>query len=393
MKKAMCMSEHQQKISSNVHRITVDGKTIYLVGTAHVSRESVADVRETVEAVNPDAICVELCEARYKSIIQRDQWKKMDIYKVVKEKKALFLLAQMIMGSFYKRLGEQLEIKPGAEMLEGIELAKKRGAALILADRNIEITLRRVWGHLNFFNKIKMAGNLSFGLLFSEKIDESMVEELKQKDQLENVLEMFAKEFPKVKNYLIDERDRYLAQKIREASGKTIVAVVGAGHVSGIKKHIQQNQSLQPLLETPPKSLVPKITGWAIPLAIVALFVVGFLKGGTLDSLYIWFFVNGSLSALGSALALAHPLTIIVAFLAAPITSLNPFMAAGWVAGLVQALIKKPTVADMEQLPATTFKAFWVNPAIRILLVVAMANLGSMLGTFIAGGWIAGRVF
>ncbi len=238
------MTDSEQTLPLSVHRVTVNEKEIFLVGTAHVSKESVEDVRKTVEQVDPDTICVELCAARHKSLIQRDIWKNMDIFKVVKEKKAVLLLAQLIMSSFYRRLGEKLDVKPGAEMIEGVNLAKERGAELVLADRSIEITLKRVWGYLNFWNKLKMTSHLFAGLLVSEKIDEKMVEELKNQDQLENILETFAKAFPEIKHRLIDERDIYLSQKIKEAPGKKIVAIVGAGHVPGIIEHIDGDEPL-----------------------------------------------------------------------------------------------------------------------------------------------------
>lgn len=393
------MTDADSKLPESVCKITTgDGRNIFLVGTAHVSKQSVEDVKKTVEMVNPDSICVELCEARYKSLIKRDIWKNMDIFKVVKEKKAVLLLAQLIMSSFYRKLGEQLDVKPGAEMIEGVNLAKERNAQLVLADRDIEITLKRVWGYLNFWNKLKMASQLLASLLITEKIDEKLVEDLKNKDQLENILDMFAKAFPGVKIRLIDERDVYLSQKIKDAPGKTVVAVVGAGHVPGIVEHIDKREPLEPLMEVPPKSIAPVIFAWSIPAVIVTLVVIGFFKGGvqqSLSSIYIWVLVNGILSALGAAVAFAHPLTILSSFFAAPLTSLNPMIAAGWVSGLVQAVVKKPTVKDMEDLPnaISSVKGFWMNPVSRILLVVVLANLGSALGTFIAGSWIAGRLF
>ncbi len=392
------MSEQENNLNNSVKKISVNGKTIFLVGTAHVSKESVEDVRKTVELVNPDTICVELCESRYNTIVKGDSWKKMDIFKIIKEKKAALLLAQLIMSSFYRRLGKQLDVKPGAEMIEGINLAKELDKKLVLADRRIDITLKRVWGFLNFWNKLKMASQLLGGLFFTDKIDEQMIEELKNQDQLENILDTFAETFPEVKHRLIDERDTYLAQKIKEAPGKTIVAVVGAGHVPGIIAGIEEDHPLEPLMDTPPRSLAPLAFAWGIPAIIVALIAYGFFKGGTehsLNSIYIWVLVNGIFSALGAAVALGHPLTIIASFIAAPLTSLNPMIAAGWVSGLVQAFVKKPTVTDMEELPNVimTVKGFWMNPVSRILLVVVLANLGSSLGTFVAGGWIAGRLF
>jgi pheromone shutdown-related protein TraB len=306
------------------------------------------------------------------------------------------LLAQLIMSSFYRRLGEQLGVQPGAEMLEGIECAKQRNARLILADRDIEITLKRVWGYLGFWNKMKLLSSLMLSIFSKEEIDSDTIETLKQQDQLESIMAEFAEQFPEIKLRLIDERDIYLAQKIRAAEGQRIVAVVGAGHCQGIQRHIQQDESLEELTTIPKKSIIPKLIGWGIPVLLLGLFIYGFFTKGTdfsIKTIWIWFLVNGTLSALGAAIALAHPLTILSAFLGAPITSLNPLIAAGWVAGLVKAFVKRPTVDDMEDLPNAIYsvKGFWANPVTRILLVVIFANLGSVLGTWIAIGWIGGR--
>ncbi|MCP4714736.1 MAG: TraB family protein, partial [Deltaproteobacteria bacterium] len=244
----------------------------------------------------------------------------------------------------------------------------------------------------------KMMVQLLAGLLVSEKIDEDLVENMKKQDQLETIMETFAKAFPEVKKRLIDERDIFLARKIRQAPGKTVVAIVGAGHVPGIIKNIDIDTPLEPLMQVPPKSLVPHVLKWGIPAVIAFLMVLGFFKGGAqygMESIYIWVLVNGALAGIGAALALAHPLTIVASFIGAPLTSLNPMIAAGWVAGLVQAWVKKPTVSDFEDLPnaITTVRGFWSNPVSKILLVVALANLGSSLGTFISGSWIAARMF
>lgn len=389
------MTDSYDKLPSSVHTVSIDGKEIYLVGTAHVSKQSVEDVKLTVELINPDTICVELCESRYKNITQRDSWKKMDIFKVIKNKKAVFLMAQLIMSSFYRRLGKQLDVKPGAEMIEGINLAKERDAELILADRNIEITLKRVWGYLNFWNKLNMASQLFTGLLFTEKIDEDMVEKLKNRDQLENILETFAKAFPAVKSRLIDERDVYLSQKIKDAPGNKIVAVVGAGHIPGIVDHIEKTEPLEPLLKVPPKSVAPIIFAWSIPVVIVSVVVLRTFLGDSqrsIDSIYVWVLANGLLSAFGALVAFGHPVTIIASFVAAPLTSLNPTIGAGYVSGLVQAFMKKPTVKDLEDLPdaISTVKGFWVNPVSRILLVFIFSSLGSAIGTFVACGFIVG---
>lgn len=390
------MPEQELTLPASVTGVRVEDKDIYLVGTAHVSKESVEDVRRTIEAVQPDAICIELCEPRLRALIEKGAWEKMNIFKVIREKKAIFLLAQLIMSSFYRQLGEKLGVQPGAEMLEGVRLAEKSGAQLILADRKIEITLKRVWGYLKFRHKVKLMVHLMAGIFTSETIDEELIEKIKTQDQLESLMESFTKSFPDIKKRLIDERDIYLSQKIRQAPGRKVVAIVGAGHIVGIEEHIQSEQSLDDLLEIPPKSLIPRILKWAIPAAIITLLVWGFFKDGAAHSaqnIYIWVMVNGLLSAIGAAVALGHPLAVLAAFVGAPLTSLNPLVAAGWVAGLVQAFVRKPTVADFQDLShaTSTVRGFWTNPVTKILLVVCLANLGSVLGTWIAGSWIFAR--
>lgn len=384
------------QLPSRVTHVRVGDKDVYLVGTAHVSKESVEDVRTTIEQVRPDAVCVELCKARHQAITQADNWRKMDIVKVIRQKKAVFLLAQLVMSSFYRRLGEKLGVQPGAEMIEGIHMAEQAGAQLVLADRDIEITLKRVWGYLGLRSKLKLAMQLMMGIFTSEQIDSDMIEQLKKQDQLEAVMAEFAGQYPEIKRRLIDERDTFLAEKIRTTPGKRVVAVVGAGHVDGIRSQVHEEHSLDELMELPRKSgWLSAAIKWGIPLLIVALIAYGFTKGTAhgFENVYIWILVTGTLSALGALAALAHPLTILTAFFAAPLTTLHPLLAAGWVAGIVQVFIKKPKVSDLEDLPKAiaTLKGFWTNPVTRVLLVVALANVGAMVGTWVAGTWIAAR--
>ncbi len=292
-------------LPESVHRLQVDDKDVYLIGTAHVSMESVNDVKATVQAVQPDTICVELCELRYKNITDPDSWKKMDIIKVIKEGKAMFLLSSLIMTSFQKRIAKQLGVKPGAEMIEGIDQAKAINAELVLADRDIQITLKRTWGNLNAWKKIKMMFQLVGGLFVTEDIDEKMVEDLKKQDQLTSALQLISEEFPQVKHTLIDERDYYLAEKIRNAPGQTIVAVLGAGHLPGIKTHIHKPTDLAPLEKLPEPTIWPTVFKWGIPAIIIAIFTYGFFAGDaerSKEMVYIWFLVNGILSAAGAAL-------------------------------------------------------------------------------------------
>jgi len=387
-----------ENLPASVTVVEEGDKRFFLVGTAHVSLESVEDVRRTVELVRPDAICVELCPARHQSMTRRDDWRKMDIYKVIKEGKAVFLLVQLVLQAFYRKIGDRLGVQPGAEMLEGVRLADETGATLVLADRDVQVTLKRVWGFLGFWKKFQLLTQLLTSIFTDEDVDKSMIEDMKKQDQLASIMGTFAENFPQIKARLIDERDIYLAQKIRMAPGTNIVAVVGAGHVPGMQKYFGQEIDLAPLEELPPPSKWGAFWKWGLPGFFVALLGIGFFRGGVETSMQaasIWVVVTGLLAALGSAAALGHPLTILSSFLAAPITTLHPILAAGWVAGLVQAWVKKPTVSDLEELPTSvlTVKGFWTNPVSRILLVVVFANLGATIGVFISSSMIAAKVF
>lgn len=388
--------EAASSLPSGTTQVELEGKTVYIVGTAHVSAQSVQDVRAAVAAVRPDVIAIELCEPRYQGMVKKEAWRNTNLFQLIKQKKATFLLAQLALQAFYRRLGKQLEVEPGAEMLAGAACAEETGARLELIDRRIDLTLKRVWRHLGFWQRIKLFGTLAGTMFSTDEIAAADVEALKKQDQLEALMGEMGKSFPEIKKRLIDERDVYLAQKLRAAPGTRIVAVVGAGHVPGMLTSIQADAPLAELESLPPPSRWSKIWPWLIPAAVVALIAWGFVHGGAargVDSILIWVGVNGALAALGAALAWAHPLTILAAFVAAPITSLNPTIAAGWVAGLVEAWLRPPSVGDFEALPAAmeNVRDFVRNPVVRILLVVALANLGSSLGTFTAIPWIAAR--
>lgn len=391
--------QHQENHpgNENLTHIKLKDKDVYLLGTAHVSEQSVEDVKAAVLEIEPDTICVELCPSRYEVMVKQEAWQNMDIYQVVKENKALFLLAQLGLSTFYRKIGQKLGVKPGAEMLEGVNQAEKTGASLVLADRDVNITLKRIWSALSIWSKLKFLTQLAVSMIFQSNIQKEDIEKLKSKDELQLVMDEFSKSFPQVQKTLVDERDQFLAHKISSNPGQRVLAIVGAAHVPGITGYLDKDIDTGSLVNTPPKPVWPVLVKWGIPVVILGLLAYGFLAHGaehSFQSIYIWVLINGAFSALGVSLALAHPLTILSAFVAAPITSLNPTMAAGWIAGLVQAWVKKPIVADLENLPQalTSLKGFWLNPICRILLVVVLANLGSSLGTFVAGTWIVTRM-
>ncbi|WP_096188865.1 TraB/GumN family protein [Evansella halocellulosilytica] len=376
-------------MEENITRIHLEDKELIIIGTAHVSKKSAEQVKEVIEAEKPNSVCVELDDQRYQSIVSKDQWAKMDIFKVIKEKKATFLLMNLVISSFQKKLAKNFGIKPGQEMIQGIESADETGATLVLADRNIQITFSRVWHGLGLRGKVKLLLEIFVSIFNNDNISEEELEKMKSQDALDTMLKEFTESFPELKHRLIDERDQYLAQKIKEAPGEKVVAVLGAAHVPGVKVEIHKEHNLKALSKKPLKSKWPKLIAWFIPLLILSIIGYTFYANPSagMQQTMSWVLWNGSLSALGTAIALGHPLTVITAFVVAPLSSLNPLMAAGWFAGIVQAFIKRPNVADFESLPddVTSAKGFWRNKVTRILLVVILANIGSTLGTIIGG--------
>jgi pheromone shutdown-related protein TraB len=373
----------------NITRIHLDGKEIILIGTAHVSKQSAEQVKEVIERERPDSVCIELDEQRYKSIMEGNKWKEQDIFKVIKDKKASLLLMNLAISSFQNRMAKQLDTKPGQEMIQGIESAKETGAELVLADRNIQITFSRIWSNVGFMGKGQLLTSIIYSIFNKESISEEELEKMKSKDTLNAMLAEISEAFPKLKKPLIDERDQYLAQKIKEAPGEKIVAVLGAAHVPGITKEIHKEHDLEALNKIKPKSNAPKILGWAIPALIVAIIVATFFLNPSagMDQAISWILWTGISAAIGAALAFGHPLAILSALLAAPITALHPLLAAGWVSGIVQAYFDRPSVRDFETLSEDVFsiKGFWRNKVTRVLLMVVLTNLGGSLGTLIGG--------
>jgi pheromone shutdown-related protein TraB len=373
----------------NITRIHLDGKELILIGTAHVSKQSAEQVKEVIERERPDSVCIELDEQRYKSIMEGNKWKEQDIFKVIKDKKASLLLMNLAISSFQNRMAKQLDTKPGQEMIQGIESAKETGAELVLADRNIQITFSRIWSNVGFMGKGQLLTSIIYSIFNKESISEEELEKMKSKDTLNAMLAEISEAFPKLKKPLIDERDQYLAQKIKEAPGEKIVAVLGAAHVPGITKEIHKEHDLEALNKTKPKSNAPKILGWAIPALIVAIIVATFFLNPSagMDQAISWILWTGISAAIGAALAFGHPLAILSALLAAPITALHPLLAAGWVSGIVQAYFDRPSVRDFETLSEDVFsiKGFWRNKVTRVLLMVVLTNLGGSLGTLIGG--------
>jgi len=391
-------------MSGNTTTISLNGKEFKLIGTAHVSRESIEEVRNIICEEKPDMVCVELDQGRYNSITQNDNWEKLNLTKVFKEGKGFLLIANLVLSSFQRRLGNELGVKPGEEMKVAIETAKEMGIPHSLCDREVHTTLRRAWSRCGLWSKSKLLASLLASAFTTEKLTEKEIENLKNRNELDGMMNELANYLPGVKAVLIDERDRYLASKIwtsalpEENSGreapKKIAAVVGAGHMQGMINHLEKLASgevtadVSELDVIPPRGFFSKAIKFIIPAVVIALFVIGFVGNGAdigLEMVLQWILWNGSLAAIGAIIALGHPLAVLVSFLGAPLTTLTPFIGVGILSGLVQVTFTKPRVSDLQNISedSASIKGLYRNRISRALLVFFFSSLGSTLATFI----------
>jgi len=387
-------------MSDNITTITLNSREFKLIGTAHVSRESIEEVSKIIREEKPDMVCVELDKARYNSITQNDNWEKLNLSKVFREGKGFLLIANLVLASFQRRLGNELGVKPGEEMKTAVEAAKEMGLPYSLCDREVHTTLRRAWARCGLWSKAKLLASLLASAFTTEKLNEQEIENLKNKNELDGMMSELANYLPAVKAVLIDERDRYLAAKIwtstppEENVPKKITAVVGAGHMQGMVTHLEkmasgeENADVSELDIIPPRGFFSKIARFIIPAVLIGLIAVGFIFTGTdkgWDMIRDWILWNGSLAAVGATIALAHPLAILVSFLGAPITTLTPFIGVGILSGLVQVAFNKPRVSDVQDITGdtTSLKGWYRNRITRALLVFFLSSLGSSIATFV----------
>lgn len=371
-------------------------ENIILVGTAHVSQKSVAEVEETIERERPDAVAVELCPARYQALTNQVETKDISVGDVLGGGKLSYFIIHWLLAYVQRKIGSDLGVEPGAEMLQAIRKAESTGAKIVLADRDIQITLQRFWHTMSIREKLKMTWSLLTAALGfgGQEID---IETVTEQDVVTRLMEELRTFAPSAARVFVDERDAYMAANLLNAgrSGR-VVAVVGAGHLEGIKKYLADPKTIPPqkeLVTVPKKRFgLTKIIGLtfiALVLAAFLLVILAVIKGALspyvlLVALGYWIVINGVLSAAGAALARGHPKSIITAFLVAWFTSLNPMIAAGWFAGLMEAKERKPTTDDIRtMMEAETFKEMLNNRMFRVILVASLANLGSIVGTFL----------
>jgi pheromone shutdown-related protein TraB len=378
--------------SKELHKITLPKtdriereRIVYLVGTAHISEASVELTQKVIETLKPDTVAVELCDSRFKSLDQPDRWKNTDIITVLKEGKALLLLTQIILASFQKKLGNKLKIKPGAEMMKAVETARTINAKIALVDREVRKTLKRTWRNLSFSTRIQMLSTMLAALFKDHSVTKEEIEDLKSPEKLDGLLAEFTALFPDIQKTLIDERDKFMAQKLREINGGIIVAIIGAGHIPGILKYIHEDRNISEIDSIPPKRFRSYIVSLIIPLLILAIIIIGFLKAGKMvgtSMVWSWILATGIATSLGALLALAHPLTIVITFIVSPFTALNPFLRTGWISALSEGLLKKPRVSDLENIleDISSMKGWYKNRLARIFLIMLLVNIFGLIG-------------
>ena len=380
--------------------LDVGGRRFLLVGTAHISQQSVDLVRKVIERERPDCVCVELDRQRYEALAEEKSFAAQDLREVIRNQQLAALLMNLLLASYQKRLGMKLGVTPGKELLEATRAAQECDIPIELCDRDVRITLRRAWAAISFWHKLQLASGVLASAFEDSEISEAELARIRQQDVLSELMRELGEAMPRLKTSLIDERDAYLAQKIRASSGQKIVAVVGAGHIEGMSRAIEAEQDidLAEIETVAPVSAVWKWVGWAIPALIIgSIGWIGYSQGFARaeESAIYWFLANAIPTGIGGLLALAHPLTTVAAFFAAPFTSLTPVIGAGYVAAFVQTWFVPPTVSEIQSVgeDIATLKGWWLNRLLRILLVFILTTLGSVIGTWVGGFEIVRNLF
>ena len=380
--------------------VEVDGRSFFVIGTAHISRESAELVRRVIEVERPDRVCIELDEKRYEALTQEQGFNSLDLKQIIRQKQLAALILNLMLVSYQRRMGLELGVTPGTELLEAARTAEACGIPISLCDRDIRVTLRRAWAAMPWWHKLTLVPSVVASLFEKPELSEEDLRQLRNQDVGSQLIEEIGQAFPAMKGVLIDERDAFLAQKIRDSPGDRVVAVVGAGHVPGLLRVLEKNENvaLDELNQMPPVAPWWKVLGWGIPaLILCAIGYIGWSKGSAAagENLLFWTLANGIPAMLGAVVAFGHPGTIVASFFAAPITSLTPVIGAGYVSAFVQSYLTPPivrefhTVADDISSPAQ----WWKNRLLRVFLVFLFTTLGSLLGTFVGGAEILSNLF
>ena len=381
-------------------RDSINGREVIALGTAHVSKKSIEDVKRLIKKEKPKIIAVELCKSRYNALQDPNRWKNMDIVQVIKEKKIYLLMSSMILSAFQRKFGGATRIRPGEEILTAIEISKREKLQLELVDRDIQITLKRVWQGVGYFGKTLLISELLASLVLTETLDSKQIEKMKEKDALDEILKSLPSKYNRIKRVLVDERDQYLAQKIRNALKKLkgnekLLAIVGAGHLKGIQENLTKNISLKDLETVKKKSKILATVRFLIPVVFILILFFYFTGINDPQKIYenwiAWSIIKALCSGFFTVLMLAHPLAILSAIITAPISNFNPVFKPGWMAALLEAKFRKPKVVDFENFAQdiSSFKGFFKNKVSRVFVLFTLPQVGSSIGTGIALWYIA----
>ncbi len=383
-----------------------DNTTLTLLGTAHVSRASQDKVFELLQSGEFDAVAVELCPSRHHALLNPDVMDKMDLFSVIREGKVAMVLVSLALSAYQQRMAEQFGIEPGADMRAAVNFAQQNQLPVLLVDREVGITLKRIQASVSWWQRINLSMGLFVSVITDEKVSEDEIENLKQGDVLESTFNQFFEQAKELYVPLIQERDHYMAailrQEIANEHYQNILVIVGAGHLKGIQKYLAQQtpnnvaQLIESLEAIPKKKTAWRFLPWLIVGLILLGFIIGFSRNHDLGWQLVqdWIVINGSLSALGALLAGGHILTVLTAFVAAPITSLNPMIGAGMVSAFAELFLRKPKVGDFSHLrkDIAHLRGWWKNRVSRTLLVFFFSSIGSAIGTYIAGFLIFERL-
>lgn len=383
-----------------------DGVRYTLLGTAHVSRTSVETVQAAIASGDYDTVAIELDAGRLQALTDPDALAKLDLVKVIREGKTHLFAANLALAAYQRRLAEQLDVEPGAELKAAALDARERNLPLHLIDREVGLTFKRALSRLGWWGRAKISAGIMMAMFADEEVGDDEIEKLKQGDLLESSFGEFAAESPALYESIIAERDRYMAARLREsvthASGaREVLAVIGAGHLQGMAEHLRNDTDapadVRAALEfVPEKSKVPWFT-IALTAFLLGGFAWGFYRGGVdvgADLIVQWVLATGLLGALGCAIAGGHPLSILAAFISSPLTPLHPALASGTVSAFVEAALRKPTHADFMALrdDVQTVRGWWKNRVARILLNFFLTSLGTAIGVWTGGLRMLGKL-
>jgi pheromone shutdown-related protein TraB len=384
----------------DVHALSAGGREFVLVGTAHISRESADVVRRVIAAEVPDCVCIELDRSRFEALSDPARIESLDLKEIIRRRQLAALILNFVLAGYQSQLGGMLGVVPGAELLEAARAAGELGIAIELCDRDVRVTLRRSWRALSLWEKLKLTAEVLTLALERPQLGEDDLRRLRQQDVVTKLMEELGALAPSLKRVLIDERDRFIAERMRRAEGRRIVAVVGAGHVAGIRRALLDDGAvdLEELETIPPPSPLWRWAGWGIPALIVgSIAAIGMREGAgaARDNLQLWVLASGLPTMLGTLAAGGHLLTALVGFVAAPLTTLSPVIGAGYVTAFVQAYLRPPRVREVRSAARelSSPRCWWTNRLLRVFLVFALSTLGAASGMIFAGSRIVSQAF